>query len=280
MPALPLPSMGDEPPKSVALTRRQWLLRLGEATALLGFSGELSRAWAEALDSAKASALPPGLYEPSMEHFAHALSSDGPFHYLPPGSETDYVRPPTGPYRPLFFTPAEFATVRRIAELLLGESAAKASAAKPNAEDLGQTLAEWIDLSVSSAAGIRRAARALKPEHRELAVAVEGEDSIRRLEEREPERICREGLAWLDRTSKAKFQHPFMALAAGQQIDLLRQISDGKRAADDLNPGQRFFDLLKREVIRGFYTSRAGLQELEYKGNSFYGESPGCDSQA
>ena len=42
------------------------------------------------------------------------------------------------------------------------------------------------------------------------------------------------------------------------------------------NAGTRFYDLLKAESIRGFYTSRRGLKELDFKGNSFYAESPGC----
>jgi Gluconate 2-dehydrogenase subunit 3 len=274
--------MGDEPPKpaDAVLTRRQWLLRLGEATALAGFRGELGGAWAEPPDQAKAGLLPPGLYEPSVEHLAHAFRSDGHFHYIPPGSETDYVPPRQGPFHPLFFTPPEFAMVRRIAELLLGESAAKKGAAKPGTEEMAQTLAEWIDRSVSSAARIRRAARALRSDHRELAGAVEGEDSIRRLKEHEPEEICRSGLAWLDKSARAKFQKAYMALADGQQIDVLREISDTERTGGDLNPGQRLFVLLKHEVIRGFYTSRAGLQELDYKGNAFYGESPGCESKS
>jgi len=29
----------------------------------------------------------------------------------------------------------------------------------------------------------------------------------------------------------------------------------------------------------GFYTSKEGLKELDYKGNSFYSVSPGCDHQ-
>jgi hypothetical protein len=33
---------------------------------------------------------------------------------------------------------------------------------------------------------------------------------------------------------------------------------------------------LKPECIRGFYTSRLGMKELDYTGNSFYGQSPGC----
>ncbi|HUI43683.1 MAG TPA: gluconate 2-dehydrogenase subunit 3 family protein [Terriglobia bacterium] len=274
--------MNDESsnPNHGFLTRRQWLLRLGEATALLGFSGELGAALAQpsTVPSAPGNQpLPPGLYEPSTEHLAHAYRSDGTYHYIPPGAETDYVPPPAGPYRPRFFTPSDFDVVRRIAGLLLGEGGAHSIHASAGAEELGQTLAEWIDLSVLSAAGIRRAAQALKPGHRALTAAVDGEEAIRRLEGLEPEPVCREGLAWLERTAHARYQQKFMALAAAQQTEMLRSISDEKRSPGAASAGCRFFDLVKREVIRGYYTSRAGLAELDYKGNAFYAESPGCE---
>jgi hypothetical protein len=32
-------------------------------------------------------------------------------------------------------------------------------------------------------------------------------------------------------------------------------------------------------LIRGFYTSRLGLKELDYKGNAFYAESPSCPNK-
>jgi hypothetical protein len=40
--------------------------------------------------------------------------------------------------------------------------------------------------------------------------------------------------------------------------------------------GTRVFNFLKEETVRGFYTSRVGLKELNNQGGSFYGESPGC----
>ena len=268
-------------PERPVLTRRQWLLRLGEATALLGFSGEFENALAypasPGMAATQASALPPGLYEPSTEHLTHAYRSDGTYHFIPPGSETDYTRPQVEPYRPLFFAPPEFSVVRRIAELLVGESEAISLTARANVAELAQTLAEWIDLSVSSAAGIRRAAEALSPAHLDLAAEVEGKNTFRKLEEYQPEPVCREGLRWLEENSQVRYQQSFIALAADEQLELLHLISDEHPAPQASNPGRRLFDLLKREVIRGFYTSRAGLLELDYRGNSFYAESPGCE---
>jgi len=37
-----------------------------------------------------------------------------------------------------------------------------------------------------------------------------------------------------------------------------------------------FFDLIREYTLMGFYTSRVGLQELDYPGLKFYSESPSC----
>ena len=77
------------------LTRREWLLRLGEITALAGVAG-LVPEMATVLTAAEqqqAAALPPGLYEPSSKHLIHALAARGE-PSIPAGTETDYVVPP------------------------------------------------------------------------------------------------------------------------------------------------------------------------------------------
>ena len=119
--------MGDDqkqnPSPKSDLTRRQWLLRLGKAAILVGFSGVAGEVPADAqeLQPSPGKKLPPGLYEPMGNHLGHALVSDGRFHPVPPGSPTDYLRPLTAPYRPEFFSLREFELVGRIVELLLGE---------------------------------------------------------------------------------------------------------------------------------------------------------------
>jgi hypothetical protein len=50
---------------------------------------------------------------------------------------------------------------------------------------------------------------------------------------------------------------------------------NSREEADDA--GTRLFILLKNQVAHGFYTSQRGLKELDYKGNAFYAECPGCN---
>jgi len=138
-------------------------------------------------------------------------------------------------------------------------------------------VAEWIDLVVFSGPGVRAAARNLTPEQRALAVAYfTSEEPVRELETFEPERICKEGLAWLQQESERRSFKTFLTVPPAMQLELVSSLSDNRPDPAVSNAGTRFFDFLKAEVIRGYYTSRLGLKELNYTGNSFYGQSPGC----
>lgn len=267
------------------LTRREWLLKLGEAAVLLGFAGTAPGSDAAAssvlgLPAAEpANALPPGLYEPSSDHLAHVLASDSLFHPVPPGSETDYIRPRTGPYQPQLLSPSEFPVVRRLVSLMLGEpdGGSVAASAGDDHENVVAVVAEWIDLRLASAAGIRQAAHGLSLEHRSLAVAFHGNSAaVEGLETAQPEHTCREGLQWLADESTRRHGRPFLELPEEQQTVLLREISDARPKDAPENAGTRFFTFIKHEIIRGFYTSRAGLKEIDYQGNAFHAQSPGC----
>lgn len=222
------------------LSRRAWLMSLGGVPVLTGFAGVEGD-----------TGLPPGLYEPSLDHLAHMRALEGRGEF-PAGAETDFVKPETGPYQPAFFSKDEFETITRLVELLLGEPA-------PKPDTIGE-VARWIDLTVSRSAAVRKAALGLAPAHRTLAIHYHGEAAVRELETKDPQTACRDGLEWLGPN--------FKDLGQARQLELLPAMSEARKP---------FFELLKRETIRGFYTSREGLSELDYKGNSFYTISPGCE---
>ena len=48
-------------------------------------------------------------------------------------------------------------------------------------------------------------------------------------------------------------------------------------ALDAKNGLKQFFETLRNEAIRGYFTSAAGLKELDYKGNAYNPECPGCE---
>jgi hypothetical protein len=60
---------------------------------------------------------------------------------------------------------------------------------------------------------------------------------------------------------------PFLNLKPAGQEALLRNMSGQKTA---------FFELIRRYTVMGYYTSRVGLEELNYPGLEFYSASPEC----
>lgn len=254
------------------LSRRHWLLRLGEMVVLAGVSGIVPESAASLLATGQAAAdLPPGLYDASPDHLVHALSSGGKNWFPPPGSETDYVQPNPPPFRPQFFSEQEFRVVTRFVEILLGNADATARS----------QATQWLDLWLHSAEGARAAAQRLDPLHRALAVAVNGEDSVRELETSDPQSAARAGLAALHDLSLQSHGQEFLQLTAAQQIDLLTSLGQPTAGtAQPANPLRKLFELTRAQSIRGYYTSAAGLNELDYKGNAYYSDSPGCPSKS
>lgn len=245
------------------VTRRQWLLRLGEMVALAGVSGLIPESPARIFGSDGVQAqLPPGLYEPSAQDLVHALTAHKAF--TPPvGCETDYAQLGSLPFEPQFFSQDEFPTIARMAELLLGQ-------VDPNA--LAQTT-QWIDLWFHSSKSVREAAHNLDPLHRALAVEYFGEASIRELESTDPQAIARSGISDLQKLCLEKHNRAFPDLDPSTQTEILHSLA----AAEPQTQLRKFFNLLRTETIRGYYTSAEGLRELDYKGNTYHPYCPGCE---
>jgi len=96
----------------------------------------------------------------SHDHLSHGLGDLGSVRTIPPGSQTEYVRPSSRPLRPQFVSDEEFKIVTRVIGILLGRVASRA---------LLQVV-QWFDLYLYSAAGVREAALCLDPLHRALTV--------------------------------------------------------------------------------------------------------------
>jgi hypothetical protein len=254
--------MSDDPFITDKISRRQWMLRLGEAVALTGFSGLAPELAGLLRDDAPQPELPPGLYLPSTDLMVHALSGGHKTLTPPVGSETDYAQPSPGPFRPQFFSADEFEIVTRLVTIVLGEVTPAA---------LSQA-AQWVDLWFHSSAEVRQAARDLDPLHRVLAVQYYGQSAVSDLETTDPQAIAREGIAALGRLSDNNTGQAFLELDAEEQMKVIATI----RAAKRESVARRFFDLLRGEAIRGYFTSPEGLAELNYTGNAYYGECPGC----
>jgi hypothetical protein len=86
------------------------------------------------------------------------------------------------------------------------------------------------------------------------------------------------GLAALDAEAMSRFRAPFTRLGAGQVEAILQSISRNEKAPQ--TPLDMFFVMAKQATIRGYYTSKIGIdEELRYKGNRFLREFVGCETE-
>jgi hypothetical protein len=248
------------------ITRRVWLLRLGGMVFLAGVSGLVPEALWGQLETGEGGlgSLPPGLYAPSTDHLVHVLQQSGKPVAVPSGGEVEYAHSSSLPYHPQFFSSEEFRMVSRFVEIVLGKL-------EPSA--LAQ-VTQWLDLWLHSSTGVLEAARNLDTPHRVLAAAYFGEASVRETETSNPQVVARAGLAALHALSATHHGKAFLELPESEQANLV--ISSTVETPD--SPLRRFFEVMRAEAIRGYYTSPEGLKDLDYKGNAYYPQCPGCIS--
>lgn len=77
----------------------------------------------------------------------------------------------------------------------------------------------------------------------------------------------RSGLGWLNAESRARFARAFPDLTAAEQTQILDDIAWPKRAKPEHLPGVQFFNAFRDLTATGFFTSRMGVEDLQYMGN-------------
>lgn len=85
------------------------------------------------------------------------------------------------------------------------------------------------------------------------------------------------GLAWLDRESQALFQKDFVDAAPEQQKQILDRVAWPAHAAREDHPWMQFFDLFRDLTVAAFFSSKMGVADLPYIGNTFNPNWTGCD---
>ena len=80
------------------------------------------------------------------------------------------------------------------------------------------------------------------------------------------------GLAWLDAEMKRRNSTSYLASQPAQQTALLDLLAYRKNQTPELTHGVRFFDWMRRLTADAYYTSKAGIAELGYKGNGAVSE--------
>ena len=90
----------------------------------------------------------------------------------------------------------------------------------------------------------------------------------------------RGGLAWLDRECVVRFDKPFVSCTAQEQTAVLDDIAWPERARPELAAGVAFFNSFRDLTAAGFYTSKMGIEDLQYRGNTYVRTWNGCPDEA
>jgi gluconate 2-dehydrogenase gamma chain len=138
-----------------------------------------------------------------------------------------------GAYKPKFFNEHEYKTLEKLADLII-----PADEHSPGA--LAGGAPEFIDF--------------LSSQSPELAEIYTG------------------GLAWLDHEMNKRYSASFVAAAPAQQTAMLDLIAYRKNNSRELGPGIQFFTWVRNMTVDAFYTSKAGMDDLGYIGNSAMSE--------
>jgi gluconate 2-dehydrogenase gamma chain len=139
-------------------------------------------------------------------------------------------------YSPQFFTPDEYAIVDQLTDIIIPKDES------PGAREAG--VSEFVDFMAASDPRIQQP--------------------------------FRDGLRWLNNRSQNEKGTGFAKLPAEQQTALLRSVAYRHDYVPGQEAGQQFFDLMRRYTVMGYYTSRIGLEELDFPGVRMYTQSPAC----
>lgn len=138
---------------------------------------------------------------------------------------------------PQFFTAHEFHTVRILVDMILPGDARSGSAA-----DAG--VPEFIDFMM--------------------------------VDRPDGQLPMRGGLAWLDVEADERFGRRFAECAVVERGQILDDIAWPERAPVAMSHGVAFFSAFRDLTATGFWTSREGIEDLEYMGNRYRNSWRGC----
>lgn len=139
-----------------------------------------------------------------------------------------------------FFTDHEFATVRQMANMII-----PADDRSGNAEDAG--VPQFIDFMMLD-----------RPIY---------------------QTPIRGGLNWVDYQCEKMFGNRFIACSDKQKTQFLDQIAYPDIAKPEMKTGVTFFNRFRDLVASGFWSSKIGIEDIEYIGNEPHGWN-GCTDEA
>ena len=142
-------------------------------------------------------------------------------------------------FEPAFFSPHEYATVRLLVDLIIPADERSGSATAAG-------VPEFIDFMMID-----------RPS---LQVPMRG------------------GLAWLDYEAQVRFDRRFLDGTSEARTAMLDEIAWPSRSRPELSHGVTFFNSFRDLTASGFWSSRMGVEDLQYQGNRFLSSWQGCPS--
>jgi hypothetical protein len=145
------------------------------------------------------------------------------------------------PFKPKFFTAHEYATVAVLVDLIIPKDARSGSAT-----DAG--VPEFMDFMMAD----------------------------------QPSRQTpmRGGLAWIDLECQDRFDQRFLECSPEQRTAVLDDIAWPQQAKPEFAHGVAFFNSFRDLTASGFWSSKMGVTDLQYLGNTMVAEWKGCPDEA
>ena len=78
----------------------------------------------------------------------------------------------------------------------------------------------------------------------------------------------RGGIMWLDHEANKAYNKTFKACTEEEQKALCDLIAYPDRAKPEMKQGVKFFSLVRNLTLTGYYTTKMGIEELGYQGNT------------
>ena len=145
------------------------------------------------------------------------------------------------PYRPQFFTAHEWATVASLVDYIIPRDEKSGSATEAG-------VPEFMDFMM--------------------------------VDQPTRQTAMRGGLAWIDRQCLTRVDKTFVAATDAERRALLDDIAWARRARPGMQAGVIFFASFRDLTASGFFTSKIGMQDLGFIGNTFVREWKGCSDEA
>ena len=172
---------------------------------------------------------------------AAAEQAMAPAGHVMPATPAHQAMAAKGPYKPTFFTAHEYATVVVLVDLIIPRDERSGSAT-----DAG--VPEFMDFMM--------------------------------VDEPRRQTAMRGGLALIDRLCEQRFDKRFLECSEADRTRLLDEIAFPATAPPSLAHAVVFFSSFRDLTAGGFWTTKMGIADLQYQGNTFAPDWDGCPADA